>query len=891
MKPTKMKWTMGVVAGVCGALFAGGLNAVSASAADFHASYTHIASNEPFEKFSRTGDDADIVVKLGAPEGRLVFWRGTSYLPYWETAKGQWPLEEIVARRGNGTATMPDRVNLFSHVEIIEATPAKAVVHWRYLSSFTAGNPPGGLDPNNFVDELFTITPNGRITRVVKQGTKTIDEWKDSLNQITQVLQLGGDCITQVRRENPRHSPPPPLVRGNPKKRPSVVAPCASFKFDEGRGDLTKEDVSQLSLPVTGEKTLWKKGVSGTALEFDGYHTVVALPAARAPKILGGELTLEGWFALGAYPWDWAPIVQQGDGDGYFLGVDSHGYPGFMVMVGGKWHTLTVPNHPPYTDANHLALFRWYHVAGAYNKTDGMMRLFVNGQEIASSSAGPGEVQTVDADVRVGKAGIRRTPTEAIHDTLPSEFGLDALIDEVRIYNLALTADQVSQSYQNFNPGPDVVAHPDTQPRALPHPGTGGKFKARYTHLPYYETWDNLWRSGPDCDVVVGFDQLPIHFVFWHGVSYVPMIVNETNQWYNNEFNETGGPNAPGDNEPMSDKGCWDSHVRILENTPARVVVEWRCWLSNPDHHWANYDADTGWGDMMDWYYYIYPDGVAAKRMRLYTGAPDQWYEWQETITVLGEGQHPESAIAKAPVLTLVDGSGKAFDYDWNPVPPQPDFPGKIIQLVHFTGRYAPFTIQRFSGAHMYTGERTWYSVFPSWNHWPTAQVDSSGRNASFPDRAAHSSLNNLFWPLSGQQRGDVSYLEKTLMEGMTDQSATSLVSLAKSWLDAPAIETIADCRSQGYDQGQRAYVLSATGPAPGFRIAASAQQPIANLCLVVKHWGAAGVKLTLNDMAISSGKNFRFGHRQTLEGTDLIVWIKAQSQTSLKVRLERGRP
>jgi len=181
--------------------------------------------------------------------------------------------------------------------------------------------------------------------------------------------------------------------------------------------------------------------------------------------------------------------------------------------------------------------------------------------------------------------------------------------------------------------------------------------------------------------------------------------------------------------------------------------------------------------------------------------------------------------------------------------------------------------------------------VFPSWNHWPTAQVDSSGRNASFPDRAAHSSLNNLFWPLSGQQRGDVSYLEKTLMEGMTDQSATSLVSLAKSWLDAPAIETIADCRSQGYDQGQRAYVLSATGPAPGFRIAASAQQPIANLCLVVKHWGAAGVKLTLNDMAISSGKNFRFGHRQTLEGTDLIVWIKAQSQTSLKVRLERGRP
>ena len=62
------------------------------------------------------------------------------------------------------------------------------------------------------------------------------------------------------------------------------------------------------------------------------------------------------------------------------------------------------------------------------------------------------------------------------------------------------------------------------------------------------------------------------------------MMVNETNQWFTQEFNETGGTaEAPGDCEPMSDKPCYHSHVRVLENHGARVVVEWRYQLENPD--------------------------------------------------------------------------------------------------------------------------------------------------------------------------------------------------------------------------------------------------------------------------------------------------------------------
>lgn len=169
--------------------------------------------------------------------------------------------------------------------------------------------------------------------------------------------------------------------------------------------------------------------------------------------------------------------------------MDSHGYPGFKARVDGVWEQLSVSNSPPYTDACHLNLFKWHHIAGTYNKTDGMMRLYEDGNEIASRPAGKGGVQTVTADVRVGKAGIRRVPTDGTHDTLPSEFGFDGLIDEVKVYNVALSQSQIAASFAKYNPGPAILNAPDMQKRRFPVPTTNGKFGAVYTHLPYYETW------------------------------------------------------------------------------------------------------------------------------------------------------------------------------------------------------------------------------------------------------------------------------------------------------------------------------------------------------------------------------------------------------------------
>jgi hypothetical protein len=66
-------------------LLAGGLLlAGTAVAGPFGAYYTKINSGEPFEQLSRTGAYADIVVDLPDLGRAFVFWRASSYLPYWE---------------------------------------------------------------------------------------------------------------------------------------------------------------------------------------------------------------------------------------------------------------------------------------------------------------------------------------------------------------------------------------------------------------------------------------------------------------------------------------------------------------------------------------------------------------------------------------------------------------------------------------------------------------------------------------------------------------------------------------------------------------------------------------------------------------------------------------
>ena len=199
----------------------------SGSEIEFGAYYTELKSGQDWEVYSRTGQYADVVVNVAKAGGSLVFWRGNSYLPYWKTARGQWSLAEIISRVGNGIEPMSDRCNVYSHVEVIENSPARMIVRWRYLPSFTAGNPHGNVKVDNFVDETFVMTRDGRVNRVVKHAAKKIDDWNDPLNQTEEELQLDEGGIIEVSRKGPAHSMRTDKAAGKPEQKMTVVDPAS----------------------------------------------------------------------------------------------------------------------------------------------------------------------------------------------------------------------------------------------------------------------------------------------------------------------------------------------------------------------------------------------------------------------------------------------------------------------------------------------------------------------------------------------------------------------------------------------------------------------------------------------------------------------------------------
>jgi hypothetical protein len=79
------------------------------------------------------------------------------------------------------------------------------------------------------------------------------------------------------------------------------------------------------------------RGVEGRALKFDGYTTCVVRKSDRAPR-LSDEFTMEAWIALGAYPWNWCPVLcQEKDGlAGYSFGVGPQGEFGLRVSIRGE---------------------------------------------------------------------------------------------------------------------------------------------------------------------------------------------------------------------------------------------------------------------------------------------------------------------------------------------------------------------------------------------------------------------------------------------------------------------------------------------------------------------------------------------------------------------------
>jgi hypothetical protein len=463
---------------------------------------------------------------------------------------------------------------------------------------------------------------------------------------------------------------------------------------------------------------------------------------------------------------------------------------------------------------------------------------------------------------------------------------LDGLLDELKIYKRALSPEQVAEAFAAVKPKnikPLEWRRMPSGPKDLPK-----RFTAYYTRLEYADLWEKPWRVGPHPDILVTFDESPVRVVFWRGTNYGASWVTENDIWMGDQSAEDSGTGW-GLSEHMADKQCRYSHVRLIENHDARIVVHWRYAVADIRYTINHENPITGWGDWTDEYYTIYPDAVATRKQVLWTTSNVDGFQWQETIFFSQPGTRPEDNI-EMQAFTLANMDGQMHTYSWAAgAPEEYDKPiNSNIQLTNLKAQNKPFIIFEPGPEISAFGGGEEHSRFPWWNHWPASMIPSDGREVAGPDRPSHSSLSN-YEPEAVPGEGD-SYIAVSLY-GMTNKGINSLIPMARSWNRPAKLNLMAaGFESEGFNKYERAYVLSRkAGGRPStlkFELAASEKSPIVNPAFIIKNWGRAAGELKIDEKPVKRGKDLRLGHRRTLETTDLIVWIKKKATSPITISL-----
>lgn len=832
----------------------------------FGAYYTNVGSND-----SITGKFADLVVNVDH-EKQLIFCRESGYLPYLKIGDEKWYVDELFEKRSNEPTAEIDEFNKYSYVRIIENTSEKIIVHWRYIPDMRS------IGFRSVVNEYFIITPDRKMSRIIRVGDMDLNIYKDPKSRMVQEMKITGNGIRRLSlKEADTTSVPNQAIKGSPIKDQQLVKPVAWWRFDEGlheSDDNTFESIGNIRCPVSGNITLWKQGVSGTALAFDGYDSKVILDPGRS-SLFQYNFTIEAWIVLGAYPWDWGPIIDYTteDTSGLYFGINSDGKAGILLNKGEEKAALISEVQIP--------LYQWTHVAVSFDNGTDLLGIYINGMK-------SGEIETVGQDFNFNKTdlsiGLNKWPKKTANHVSrdyppevrtplgnqPRIYGIEGLIDEVKIYDQAIAGTQLAEIYRMTSPSDEIRVNPDLEKRILPGEVDGEnakKFEAYYTSLKFHELWDNMWRSGDYPDVVVKFDELPVSIIYWRGINYGPSYVTENNKWMSDQSSETG--TEYGCAEHMADKQNRYSHVRIIENTPARIVVHWRYASADITYKLSE---DKAWTDE---YHYIYPDGTLLRFVHWYTGE-----EGFQDLQFLSAPAEKQEDIVHLQAMSIANIRGDVQDMDWTDGIPRTKVDHATIAWINFKSEYKVFAIfpKEVNGIAAWGAREraTPETRFAGpWNHWPVGQMPNDGNYSIHHDRVSSSALGG----------SNPRYMA---MYGFTNEKVNKLIPLDKSWNHAPNVINCEGAESSGYEREQKAYSFLARSNELSFTIDASQDNPLVNPCFEIDQWNS-GLRaiLLIDNKVVDEGKSFRQGITLNEKGQEkLIIWLKMNvgSRISFKI-------
>ncbi|WP_017730601.1 LamG-like jellyroll fold domain-containing protein [Nafulsella turpanensis] len=222
------------------------------------------------------------------------------------------------------------------------------------------------------------------------------------------------------------------------------------FPFNEASGTpYITEEVNNISFPLQNIFDFPERipAVQGSALRLDGYSTYAEKDYAITG--INNQMTIEAWYATEAFPpstdADRKPIEggaiisQINNESGFALEVGPYGNISLDFFADGQKYEVSTPQS--------IEKYVWNHIVATIDLSAQQAKIFVNGKLWKTASlAAHNVINLANAPMYIGRHNAT---------ALFSDFNLTTLngaLDDLKVYNVALRAEEVSERYTAFAP-------------------------------------------------------------------------------------------------------------------------------------------------------------------------------------------------------------------------------------------------------------------------------------------------------------------------------------------------------------------------------------------------------------------------------------------------------
>ncbi|WP_194842050.1 Ig-like domain-containing protein [Gracilibacillus salitolerans] len=331
----------------------------------------------------------------------------------------------------------------------VEGTDKEALLHVTVEKAENEEPQPQPEDPEIVSTEPVEVTTEAGVEPELPDTVTGVYD-----DESTEQVEVGWDAVDPAEYEEPGSFEVEGTVNGTDIQAIAIVTVIEPepelqkemvlwYTFDEGEGTSIADSSSKDNNGDLNGEPYWIEGVQGGALQFNGENNFIDV--GNSQELQPSNITVSYWIKrageMGKNNIFWAKPDGGWNQDGWYLTYDD-GYSSFMVVDGFNRFYVDEPAD------EFLPLNEWTHVVATFDSDSNEASIYKNGE--------PQEVTIAEED---GLESITATDDPKYLGYTNPQFDdgfIQTGLDDFRIYNYAMTAEEVSTIYETGGEDPVI---------------------------------------------------------------------------------------------------------------------------------------------------------------------------------------------------------------------------------------------------------------------------------------------------------------------------------------------------------------------------------------------------------------------------------------------------